>query len=42
MPEKVDIEKEQEGEKNAAIRSYLSATIMPTLLKALVEMEKEE
>ena len=33
---------EEKEEKNAAVRSYLSATIAPALLKALVEMEKEE
>ena len=32
----------EEPEKNAAVRAYLSATIMPTLLKGLIEMEKEE
>lgn len=31
----------EEGEKNAAVRSYLNATITPALLKALVAMEKE-
>lgn len=28
--------------KNAAVRSYLSATITPVLLKALVALEKED
>ena len=33
---------EEAPEQNAAVRSYLNATITPVLLKGLIEMEKEE
>ena len=34
--------KEEEKPKSAAVRAYLQATIMPALLKGLVELDKEE
>ena len=41
MPEPSEAAQQPEP-KSAAIRAYLSATIVPALLKGLVEMEKEE
>jgi hypothetical protein len=32
----------EDAEKTKAIRSYLTSTITPALLKALIELEKEE
>ena len=42
MPETAKPDEPMAAPKNAAVRSYLNATITPALLKGLMELEKED
>lgn len=42
VPEAIAGSPAEEPASNGAVRSYLSSTIMPTVLKGLVELDKEE